>query len=43
MAIGKIVQVIGTVVDVEFPSDAMPSIFNALETNIGDDRLILEV
>ena len=43
MAIGKIVQVIGTVVDVEFPSDAMPSIYNALETNIGDDALILEV
>ena len=32
MANGKITQVIGTVVDVEFPPEDMPSIFNALET-----------
>jgi len=31
MATGKIVQVIGTVVDVEFPPDGMPSVYNALE------------
>ena len=43
MATGKIVQVIGTVVDVEFPPDGMPSIYNALETKIGDDALVLEV
>ena len=41
MATGKIVQVIGTVVDVEFPPDGMPSIYNALETKIGDDALVL--
>ena len=43
MATGKIVRVIGTVVDVEFPPDGMPSVFNALETSIGDDKLVLEV
>ena len=43
MGTGKIVQVIGTVVDVEFSPDEMPSVFNALETKIGDSRLVLEV
>ena len=43
MATGKVTQVIGTVVDVEFPSDGMPSIYNALETSIGGERLVLEV
>ncbi len=43
MATGKVTQVIGTVVDVEFPSEGMPAIYNALETSIGDGRLVLEV
>lgn len=43
MAEGKVTQVIGTVVDVEFPPDAMPSIFNALHTQVNDQRLVLEV
>tara|TARA_Y100000758_G_scaffold126027_1_gene88866 strand:- start:1062 stop:2456 length:1395 start_codon:yes stop_codon:yes gene_type:complete len=43
MATGKIVRIIGTVVDVEFPPDGMPSVYNALETSIGDDKLVLEV
>ena len=43
MADGKITQVIGTVVDVEFPPEDMPSIFNALETEIEGERLVLEV
>ncbi len=43
MATGKVTQVIGTVVDVEFPPDAMPTIYNALETRIDDRRLVLEV
>lgn len=43
MATGKIVQVIGTVVDVEFPPGEMPAIFNSLETKIGDEKLVLEV
>ncbi|MEX2431653.1 MAG: F0F1 ATP synthase subunit beta [Dehalococcoidia bacterium] len=40
---GKIVQVIGTVVDVEFPPDQLPGIYNALETQINGARLVLEV
>jgi len=43
MATGKIVQVIGTVVDVEFPPGKMPAIYNSLETKIGDEKLVLEV
>ena len=43
MANGKVTQVIGTVVDVEFPHDDMPTIYNALETTLADQRLVLEV
>ncbi len=31
MAKGKVVQIIGTVVDVEFPQEELPAIYNALE------------
>jgi F-type H+-transporting ATPase subunit beta len=43
MAKGKVVQVIGTVVDVQFPADQMPSIYNALEIQTGAGKIILEV
>lgn len=43
MATGKVVQIIGTVVDVEFPPDELPALFNALKTQIDDEQLILEV
>ena len=43
MATGKITQVIGTVVDAEFPPDEMPAIYNALETQINGQKLVLEV
>ena len=43
MATGRITQVIGTVVDAEFPSEEMPAIHNALETQIAGKRLVLEV
>ena len=33
---GQITQVIGPVVDVEFPVDAMPDIYNALTVDIAD-------
>jgi F-type H+-transporting ATPase subunit beta len=33
-ATGRIARVIGPVVDVEFPADAIPSIYNALTTEI---------
>ena len=43
MAAGKITQVIGTVVDVEFPPEEMPAIYNALEAEIDGEKLVLEV
>jgi F-type H+-transporting ATPase subunit beta len=42
MANGKITQVIGAVVDVQF-DDALPEILNALETDNNGKRLVLEV
>jgi len=39
MSAGSIVQVIGAVVDVEFPRDAMPRIFNALTVDNTDITL----
>ena len=41
MSSGKIVQIIGAVVDVEFPRDAMPKIYDAL--NVEESGLTLEV
>ncbi len=41
MSSGNIVQIIGAVVDVEFPRDAMPKIYDAL--NVGEADLTLEV
>ena len=43
MATGTITQVIGTVVDVRFPPEEMPTIYNALETEAGGQKLVLEV
>lgn len=44
---GKIIQVIGSVVDAEFPKGQLPGIYEALEVFIpgekGDRRLVLEV
>ncbi|MCH8223057.1 MAG: F0F1 ATP synthase subunit beta [Chloroflexi bacterium] len=40
---GKVVQVIGTVVDVEFPPNDLPGLRNALEMEVGGERLVLEV
>jgi len=46
-ATGRVARVIGPVVDIEFPSDSMPSIYNALQIDIeigGEKRtLTLEV
>jgi len=41
MSSGKIVQIIGAVVDVEFPREAMPKIYDALR--VDDKNLTLEV
>jgi len=43
MAKGKVAQVIGTVVDVEFPPDELPALFNAIEINTDSGRIVLEV
>ena len=44
MATGSVRQVIGTVVDVEFPAGDLPEIFNAVEIKMDGDRpLITEV
>lgn len=43
MATGKIIQIIGAVVDVEFNQDSVPKIYNALEVKNKHCRLILEV
>lgn len=40
MATGKIVQIIGAVIDVEFPQDAVPKVYDALKVKSG---LTLEV
>jgi F-type H+-transporting ATPase subunit beta len=40
---GKVAQIIGTVVDMEFPAEALPPIYNAIETRVGGERLVLEV
>ena len=40
---GKVVQVIGTVIDVEFPPDELPVVNNALEIQMDEGRLVLEV
>ena len=35
-ATGRVARVIGPVVDVEFPVDAMPEIYNALTVEVAD-------
>ena len=37
MSTGKIVQIIGPVVDVEFPPDRLPAIYNALKIRRGSN------
>jgi F-type H+-transporting ATPase subunit beta len=40
---GTVVQVIGTVVDVEFPPDNLPSVYNAIEIDKNGTMMIAEV
>jgi F-type H+-transporting ATPase subunit beta len=42
MAKGKIVQVIGTVVDIEFPPDELPALYNGIEIPTDGDKIVLE-
>ncbi len=43
MATGKIVQIIGAVVDVEFPQSDVPQVYDALNVVDSKERLVLEV
>ncbi len=40
---GKVVQIIGPVIDIRFDSDDLPNILNAIEIKIGDKILVTEV
>ena len=41
--IGKVVQVIGAVVDIKFDSDNLPNIYNAIEISLDDKKVVAEV
>lgn len=43
MAKGKVTQVIGTVVDIEFPPDELPALYNAIEIKTSSGEIVLEV
>jgi F-type H+/Na+-transporting ATPase subunit beta len=43
MGKGQVIQVIGTVVDVSFPPDQLPALFNAIEVNGSSGKIVLEV
>ncbi|MFQ5996880.1 MAG: F0F1 ATP synthase subunit beta [Dehalococcoidales bacterium] len=43
MAKGKVTQVIGTVVDVEFPPEELPALYNAIEVTTSGGKIVLEV
>jgi F-type H+/Na+-transporting ATPase subunit beta len=43
VAKGKVAQVIGTVVDIEFPPEELPRLFNAVEIHRDGDKIVLEV
>ncbi len=44
MAVGRVIQVIGVVVDVEFPPESLPEIYSAVRIDMGDgESLIAEV
>ena len=43
MKTGKIVQVMGPVVDVEFQDEDLPAIRDALEVQNGDKKCVMEV
>jgi F-type H+-transporting ATPase subunit beta len=42
MAKGKVVQIIGTVVDIEFPPDELPELFNEIEVVTPEGKIDLE-
>ena len=40
---GKIVQIIGAVVDIQFAKDCLPNLLNAIEVDNHGKKLVLEV
>ena len=40
---GKVVQVIGPVIDIKFDSDSLPNLYNAININMGEHILVAEV
>lgn len=42
-ATGKVIQVVGVVVDVEFSSEHMPKLYDAIIVHRGEDKIYLEV
>jgi len=40
---GKVIQVMGTVVDAEFPADALPALYNAVEVEAEGGKIVMEV
>ena len=43
MAKGKVAQVIGTVVDIEFPPDELPALYNAVDIPREGEKIVMEV
>ncbi|MBI4187397.1 MAG: F0F1 ATP synthase subunit beta [Chloroflexi bacterium] len=43
MAKGKVIQVIGTVVDIEFPPEELPDLYHAVEIPADGSKIVLEV
>ena len=41
--VGKVVQIIGPVVDIKFDSDSLPNLYNAIKIDLGDQILVCEV
>lgn len=41
--VGKVVQVIGPVVDIKFDADCLPNIYNEIKIDMGDHELVVEV
>ena len=43
-AIGKITQIIGAVLDIKFPENSLPEIYDAIEIDRGNgEKLVVEV
>lgn len=38
---GKVVQVIGPVIDIKFDSDSLPNLYNGININLGGDKILV--